>query len=63
MSSLECIDCVPNCLKCGLQEEASCFECVEGWLLENGECVLTCQVLGNSPNLAKTQCVGEREFP
>jgi hypothetical protein len=63
MSNLECVDCGENCLKCGISDEPSCFECIPPYLLEEGGCVMECQVLGNSPNLAKTQCVGEREFP
>lgn len=54
MSSLECVKCGENCKKCGLSDEASCFECLKPFLLENGECVVSCQVLGNSPNLKKT---------
>lgn len=63
MSVLECVDCPENCLKCGISEEPSCFECDPPFLLEDGVCVVECQKPGNSPNLAKTQCVGEREFP
>lgn len=63
MSSLECIDCGENCLKCGLAEEGSCFECIVPFLLENGECVAECLVPGNYESLDKTQCVNEKEFP
>lgn len=54
MSNLECVDCGENCLKCGISDEPSCFECIPPYLLEEGGCVMECQVLGNSPNLAKT---------
>ena len=34
-----------------------------GWLLENGTCVETCQIPGNSPNNDYTQCTNMAEFP
>ena len=39
MSTLKCIGCGPNCNKCGTLEGNSCYECMKGWLLENGTCV------------------------
>jgi len=63
MSSLECIDCGPDCKKCGTMEGPSCFECMVPFLLQDGECVEKCTKPGFRPNLKKTICVDNAEFP
>ena len=63
MSSLQCIDCSPNCKKCGTMDGPNCFECVPPFLLEDGVCVKSCTKPGFRPNLKKTICVDKAEFP
>jgi len=63
MSSLECVDCGPNCKKCGTMEGPNCFECFTPFLLEDGLCVMTCTKPGFYSNLKGTLCVDKAEFP
>lgn len=44
-------------------EGPNCFECMVPFLLEDGLCVSTCTKLGFRPNLKKTLCVNNAEFP
>jgi hypothetical protein len=63
MSALACIECGPNCKKCGTMEGPNCFECTKPFLLEDGLCVPKCTKPGFKPNLKKTLCVDKAEFP
>jgi hypothetical protein len=44
-------------------EGPNCFECIKPFLLEDGLCVARCTKPGFRPNLKKTLCVDNAEFP
>ena len=63
MNNYSCVDCEENCLKCGTNEGANCFECAKKYLLQDGECVKECTKPGFFANRAKTRCINKTEFP